>query len=108
MCLQAIARFSIAGLIPSGAQVSFAAIAEKTGLSEQIVACLLRHAMTMQFFHEPQLGMLAHTQASKILASPVTNGWLNIAPETIRPAVLGVRLLCVANLKLLLGALRLK
>lgn len=72
--------------------MSFGDIAERTGLSEQITTRLLRHAMTMRIFHEPKPGMVAHTQASKMLASPNTNGWLKIATEDIRPASLKVKL----------------
>lgn len=78
-------------MIPPGSQVSFAAIAKRTGLGEQITTRLLRHAMTMRVFQEPTPGVVAHTQASKVLANPITNGWLKIATEDIGPASHKVR-----------------
>ncbi|KAF4633293.1 hypothetical protein G7Y89_g4831 [Cudoniella acicularis] len=86
VCLQAIARFSIASIVPFGGQISFADIAKETGLSEQIVVRLIRHAMTMRIFREPEPGIVAHTQASKMLASPVINDWLKVGSEEMWPA----------------------
>jgi len=73
-------------MVPSGGQISFSDIAKQTGLSEQSVARLLRHAMTMRVFREPQLGMVAHTQASKMLADSVMNDWLKVGTEEMWPA----------------------
>lgn len=76
-----ISRFGIAALVPAHGQASFADIAKQTPLTEQMVGRILRHAMTMRIFHEPQPGMVAHTKASKILADPVTNNWLRVGTE---------------------------
>ncbi|KUJ18481.1 S-adenosyl-L-methionine-dependent methyltransferase [Mollisia scopiformis] len=86
VCLQAIARFNIAGMIPPGGQIPFGEIAEKAGLNEQIAVRLLRHAMTMRIFCEPHPGMVAHTQASKTLANPIMNDWLRVGTEEMWPA----------------------
>jgi hypothetical protein len=73
-------------MIPPGGQTSYGDIAEQTGLSEQIVLRLLRHAMTMRVFREPEPGMVAHTKVSKTLANPVMNDWLRIGTEEMWPA----------------------
>jgi hypothetical protein len=66
--------------------VSFAEIAKQTPLTEQMVARLLRHAITQRIFREPEPGMVAHTQASKILADPVIRDWLRVGTEEMWPA----------------------
>ncbi|KAI0139844.1 S-adenosyl-L-methionine-dependent methyltransferase [Xylariaceae sp. FL1272] len=81
LCQQAIAHFGIASMVPSGGSVSFAHIADQTPLTEQMVGRLLRHAMTMNIFREPERGQVAHTKASKILVDPVTNNWLRTGTE---------------------------
>lgn len=73
-------------MVPAHGQVSFADIAKQTPLTEQMVGRILRHAMTMRIFHEPQPGMVAHTKVSKILADPVTNNWLRVGTEEMWPA----------------------
>ena len=78
-------------MIPSGGQISFSDIAKQTELSEQIIVRLLRHAMTMRVFREPEPGMVAHTQASKMLASPFMNDWLKVGTEEMWPAAVKVR-----------------
>ncbi|KAJ2981742.1 hypothetical protein NUW58_g6609 [Xylaria curta] len=57
-CLQAIARFNIAAMVPSEGRVGFNDIARQTGLSEDMVSRFLRHAMTMRVFCEPEPGMM--------------------------------------------------
>lgn len=74
--------------------MSFADIAKKTPLTEQMVGRLLRHAMTMRIFYEPEPGMVAHTRASKILADPVTNDWLRTGTEEMWPAAAKARNSC--------------
>jgi hypothetical protein len=73
-------------MVPPGGQVSFADIAKQTPLTEQMVSRLLRHAMTMRIFREPEPGMVAHTKASKILADPITRDWLRAGTEEMWPA----------------------
>lgn len=86
MSLQAISRLDIARLVPSGGQTTFAEIAKKTGLGEQAIRQLLRHAMTMRVFREPEPGAVAHTQASKALMDPVANDWVGCGTEEMWPA----------------------
>lgn len=68
-------------MVPAGGKTSFAEIAKQTGLTEQLVGRILRHAMTMRIFHEPEPGIVAHTRASKILTDPLTNNWLRVGTE---------------------------
>lgn len=73
-------------MVPAGGRISFADIAKQTPLTEQMVTRLLRHAMTMRIFYEPEPGFVAHTKASKILTDPVTNDWLGAGTEEMWPA----------------------
>lgn len=85
--LQAMSRFGIANMVPKGGgQTSFASIAKQTGVPEQMVQRLLRHAMTMRVFREPQPNAVAHTQASKIIIDPSTSHWLATGTEDMWPA----------------------
>ncbi|EQK98076.1 hypothetical protein G6O67_007694 [Ophiocordyceps sinensis] len=86
VCLQAIARFDMAGMVPSGGQMSFADMAAQTRLPEQMVRRLLRHAMTMRVFRETEPGMVAHTRASKALAAPEMRDWLRVGTEEMWPS----------------------
>ncbi|KAH8646476.1 S-adenosyl-L-methionine-dependent methyltransferase [Tricladium varicosporioides] len=81
LCQQVITRFGIAAMIPPGGRVSFADIAKQTPLTEQMIGRILRHAMTMRIFYEPEAGMVAHTKASRILIDPVHNNWLGAGTE---------------------------
>ncbi|GAP82382.1 putative sterigmatocystin 8-O-methyltransferase [Rosellinia necatrix] len=86
LCLQAIARYGIANLVPPGRHVSFAELARQTTLNEQMMTRLLRHAMTMRIFREPEPGQVAHTKASKLMARPHMNAWLRIGTHDMWPA----------------------
>ncbi|KAI0964901.1 S-adenosyl-L-methionine-dependent methyltransferase [Xylaria arbuscula] len=86
VCLQAIARFKIAGMIPLGGTRTYAEIAEETGISEHMIRRLIRYAMTMHIFHEPESGVVGHTKASRILAGPEANDWLKAGTEEMWPA----------------------
>ncbi|OTA98968.1 hypothetical protein M426DRAFT_68726 [Hypoxylon sp. CI-4A] len=86
--IQAIGRYEIAKIIPAGGQVSYGEIAKQTGLDEHVVRCLLRHAMTLRFFCEPQPGMVAHTKASKLLCRPEVNSFMSFNPEIGWPSAL--------------------
>ncbi|KAI1141459.1 S-adenosyl-L-methionine-dependent methyltransferase [Hypoxylon sp. FL0543] len=79
--IQAIGRFNIARMVPHGGQTSFKEIARQTGLDEQMVRRLLRHAMAMRIFREPEPGMVAHTKASKLLTVPSVNAWINCGAD---------------------------
>ncbi|KAI0410560.1 sterigmatocystin 8-O-methyltransferase [Xylaria grammica] len=84
--LDALCRFHIADIVPPGGQVSFGHIAEKTGLEEQIVRRLLRHAMSMRILKEPEPGMVAHTKISKYFTLPYVNAWLSVGAQEGWPA----------------------
>ncbi|KAI1207204.1 sterigmatocystin 8-O-methyltransferase [Annulohypoxylon truncatum] len=84
--LQAISRLKIASLVPIGGQTTFAKIAEQTGLDERAVRRLLRHAMTLRVFREPEPGVVAHTKVSKVLTNPVANDWCRAGTEEMWPA----------------------
>ncbi|KAK3360902.1 S-adenosyl-L-methionine-dependent methyltransferase [Lasiosphaeria ovina] len=86
VCLQTIARFHISAMVPAGGRVSYADLAARTALPEQVLRRLLRHAMTMHVFREPEPGMVAHTRASKALTDPAMNAWLRIGTEEMWPA----------------------
>lgn len=84
--MQAIARYGISSLIPPEGSVSFADLGNRTSLGEQMICRLLRFAMTMRIFCEPKPGFVAHTQASRLLASPEMTAWLQIGTEEMWPA----------------------
>ncbi|KAH8897336.1 S-adenosyl-L-methionine-dependent methyltransferase, partial [Thozetella sp. PMI_491] len=87
-CFQAITRFGIANLVPASGRATFAEIAERIQppVPEQMVARLLRHAMTMHVFCEPEPGVVAHTKASKLLTNPTMNDWLRAGTHEMWPA----------------------
>ncbi|KAK0712212.1 sterigmatocystin 8-O-methyltransferase [Apiosordaria backusii] len=86
VCMQAIARYGIANMVPPGGRASFDDIGRQSGLGEQMVRRLLRHAMTMRIFREPEPGMVSHTQASKMLSSPQMTAWMRIGTGDMWPA----------------------
>lgn len=71
--------------------MAFADIAEKSGVSENMIRRLLRHAMTMRVFQEPEPGMVAHTAASKLLSIPFMNDWLRTGTDELWPSAVKVR-----------------
>ncbi|KAH8751348.1 putative Sterigmatocystin 8-O-methyltransferase [Diaporthe sp. PMI_573] len=85
-CMLAIATFNIASVVPGNGMISFREIAQQTPMTEEMTTRLLRHAMTMRIFQEPQPGMVAHTSASKVLTNPGANAWLQSGTEEMWPA----------------------
>jgi len=73
-------------MIPSGGQISFEEIAQKTGLQKTVVRRLLRHAMAMRILREPEHEMVAHTSISKFLTIPSINGWVEFEARDTWPA----------------------
>lgn len=50
------------------------------GLDEDQVKRILHHAMSHRFFQEPKKGIVAHTAASKLLASDyLLSQWVGMA-----------------------------
>ncbi|KAI0469792.1 S-adenosyl-L-methionine-dependent methyltransferase [Xylariaceae sp. FL0804] len=86
VCLQGISRWKIAPMVPTRGQTSFADIAKQTGVQEQTIQRLLRHAMTMRVFQEVEPGQVAHTQASKAILQPSVADWLSSGAEDFWPA----------------------
>ncbi|KUI68466.1 6-hydroxytryprostatin B O-methyltransferase [Cytospora mali] len=86
--IQAIGRFHIASMVPAGGQTSYGSIAKQIGLSEQMTRRLLRHAMTLHIFREPEPGFVGHTQTSRLLRDPENNAFLDWQPEVGWPSSL--------------------
>ncbi|KAF3003297.1 hypothetical protein E8E14_007415 [Neopestalotiopsis sp. 37M] len=81
----AISHLGIANMVPLGGQTAFRDIAEKTGLDESMVRRLLRHAITMRVFREPEPGLIAHNRNSKAITDPSINDWLKTASQDLWP-----------------------
>ena len=67
--------------------MTFADIAEKTGFEKSVVSRLMRDAMCMRIFREPEQGVVQHTKVSKALRQPgllafvragAEEGWANM------------------------------
>ncbi|KAI1809228.1 S-adenosyl-L-methionine-dependent methyltransferase [Poronia punctata] len=86
VCLQAIAEFEIADMVPPHSRTTFGEIAERTPMSEKMTARILRHAMTMRVFCEPEPGFVAHTAASRALYQSASNVWLEVNTKEMWPA----------------------
>lgn len=68
--LQAIYRFKLATSFPTDKdEASFEEISQASGLNVQIVRRILRQAIAHHIFREPRKGFVAHTAASKLLAT---------------------------------------
>jgi hypothetical protein len=86
VCIQAIAHWNIAALVPANGTMSFADISRETGLAEHMVRRLLRYAMTMRLFCEPSPGVVAHTSISRFFANPSMTAWARAGCEEAKPA----------------------
>ncbi|CAG9983505.1 unnamed protein product [Clonostachys byssicola] len=84
--IDAISRYNIAGMVPHGGQISFAEISERTGMDKGLVRRLMRHAMSMRIFREPEPEMVAHTKISKYLSIPYINAWASFEGRDTWPA----------------------
>ncbi|KAL7755528.1 hypothetical protein ACKLNR_014626 [Fusarium oxysporum f. sp. zingiberi] len=76
--LKAISHYGIAKVVPVEGHISFEEISTLTGLELQLLRRLLRHAMTMRIFREPEPDQVAHTKASRALTNTVMNDWLKM------------------------------
>lgn len=79
-------------MIPAGGQISFAEIAEKTGLEKRELRRLLEHAMAMRILRSPEPEMVAHTKVSKFLTIPYISAWVNFESKDTWPATTRVSL----------------
>lgn len=66
--LQLVNRFDVASSLEPGEQVSFAELAARCDLPVSDLRRILRHCMSRHIFKEPQMGIVAHTAASRTLA----------------------------------------
>jgi DNA polymerase III alpha subunit (gram-positive type) len=73
-------------MISANGQITFDAIAEKTGLQKNAVKRILRHAMSMRILREPEPEVVAHTNMSKFLTIPYINGWVEFESRDTWPA----------------------
>lgn len=62
-----ISKFDLPHMVPLGGRLTFAEIAQKIGFTESVVARLMRDAMCIRIFQEPEHGVVAHTKVSKAL-----------------------------------------
>lgn len=63
----ALDRFGVYDVIPVGETRTYTQISDATGQPIGSLRRILRHAMTQRIFCEPQLDIVAHTQASRLL-----------------------------------------
>ena len=74
-------------MIPTEGQLSLHDLTQASKLPADILVRVLRQAMTYNVFREPELGFIAHTEASKLLPSlsPLLSYQLEIClPSTIK------------------------
>lgn len=84
--LQIINHYNIATLVPSTGQVSISELAATCNLPSDILTRVLRQAMTFHVFMEPEVGFIAHTEASREIPhlSPLLSYQLEIClPSTM-------------------------
>ncbi|KAL5041838.1 hypothetical protein BDW71DRAFT_157729 [Aspergillus fruticulosus] len=85
--LRWIYHFKIAPAIPLDGAISYADVAAKTGVDEDHLKRMVRHAMTNRLFTEPEPGMVAHTASSALLVtSQALNDWVGYTTEETFPA----------------------
>ncbi|RAH78847.1 sterigmatocystin 8-O-methyltransferase [Aspergillus japonicus CBS 114.51] len=88
MSMVVIQRFNIATLIKPDMEMSFASIAEQTGLREGVVKHVLRHAMTLRVFREPRRGFVAHTPRSVVMRDGDIARWMAFSIDELTEAIL--------------------
>ncbi|KAG8163799.1 hypothetical protein KVR01_007096 [Diaporthe batatas] len=85
--LGVIAEFDIARLVPLGGAATFADLSRKTGIDEDRLTRILRHATTNHIFTEPTPGSIAHTALSAHLhTSPATVAFQRTLATVFNPA----------------------
>ncbi|KAL8729373.1 MAG: hypothetical protein Q9166_004766 [cf. Caloplaca sp. 2 TL-2023] len=86
--LQAIYQFRLANAFPNGKEeASFDEIAQISGFPRSKIQRILRHAISYRIFCEPRIGIVAHTAASKYLATtPLMYEWIGMVTEEMWPA----------------------
>ncbi|KAL4808157.1 O-methyltransferase-domain-containing protein [Aspergillus unguis] len=85
--LRWIYHFQIAPAVPLSGSIPYHAVAQKTGVAEDHLKRMLRHAMTNRLFCEPVPGEVAHTASSALLVtSRALNDWVGYTTEETFPA----------------------
>ncbi|KAF2008738.1 S-adenosyl-L-methionine-dependent methyltransferase, partial [Aaosphaeria arxii CBS 175.79] len=84
--IDALCRYEIPSMIPSGSQITFDEISKRTGLEKSVVRRLLRHAMSMRIFSEPEPEVVVHTKISKFLMVQHINSWVKFESMETWPA----------------------
>ncbi|KAL8722853.1 MAG: hypothetical protein Q9225_000740 [Loekoesia sp. 1 TL-2023] len=86
--VQAICRYGLATTVPLDSQgVTIAHMASASGLREQIVQRLVRHAAAYRIFQQSKTGLIVHTPASKMLATNfLMRQWVSMVTEEMWPA----------------------
>ena len=84
-------------MIPPGGTATFSEVSQKTGLEKNAVRRLLRHAMNMRIFREPEPEVVAHTSISKFLTIPYINGWVGFEARDTWPATTRVSVMTNQN-----------
>jgi hypothetical protein len=73
--------------VPVDGEASYAEISKATGLDENNLKRLVRHAMTNHIFKEPREGFVAHTAASRLLIDdPQMIDWVGMCCLEFFPA----------------------
>lgn len=90
--LQAIYRFKLATSFPTDKNEASIEISQASGLNVQVVRRILRHAIAYHIFREPRKGFVAHTAASKLLATdPLLNDCVGFITEEMWPSATKVK-----------------
>lgn len=84
--IDGVCRYGIPDMIPAGGKISFDEISSKTGLEKFAVRRLVRHAITMRIFDEPEPEVITHSKMSKFLTIPYINGWVQFEAQDTWPA----------------------
>ena len=96
--LHVVFEFKIAQAVPldddhGEGTASYAEIAQRTGLAEREVRRVLKMVMMEDIFRKTEDGKVAHTAASKLLASDQNLiDWADVSYKEIMPAKYKVRL----------------
>ena len=84
--IDGVCRYKIPDMIPAGGSITFDEIASKTGLAKHSVRRLVRHAIAMRIFEEPEPEVLTHSKVSKFMTKPEINAWVEFEARDTWPA----------------------
>lgn len=81
---QAIVRFRLAHSFPVGSEATFSQISETSGLPENCVRQIIRHAVAHGIFVEPRRGFISHNAVSRLLAEDSgMHDWVGVHTDEI-------------------------